>query len=257
MEQIALMYHDVYIQNLNESGFQTAGAMYYKVSLKEFVKQVALISDYCQEKGHGKDYVCFTFDDGGGSFLNPIADVLEEYGFRGVFFITTSYVGTGGFLSQDDILQLRKRGHFVGAHSHTHPSRMNQLQKRDIDKEWNLSTSLLSEYINEPIGIASIPGGSSSEKVIQSMIENGIRTIYDSTPTIKKRAYKGMQIVGRYAITNGMSPENVLNIIKCPYKRFCISLRYQALEMTKTVSGNLYPRIRNFLLKKKYKEPST
>ena len=249
-KQVVLMYHDVYADDTSESGFQNVGAMPYKVNRKEFEQQVALIHDYCQEKGIDKSNISFTFDDGGKSFLHIVSEVLERYGFWGTFFIATAYIDTAGFLSKDEIIELRKRGHIIGAHSHTHPERMDALEDSKLHEEWDVSCSKLSEILYAPISIASIPNGFSSKGVLQAMLDNGITLIYDSTPTTKKRFYKGVTIVGRYAVTNDMSPESVLNIIKNPSKRGLISLRYGVLKFAKMILGDSYLRIRDLLLKK-------
>lgn len=248
--QVVLMYHDVYADDTSESGFQNVGAMPYKVTRREFEQQVALIHGYCQEMGIDKSNISFTFDDGGRSFLYIVADVLERYGFWGTFFIATAYIDTAGFLTKDEIIELRKRGHYIGAHSHTHPERMDALEESKLHEEWDVSRSKLSEILDAPISIASIPNGFSSKDVLQAMLDNGITLIYDSTPTTKKRSYKGATIVGRYAITNDMSPASVLSIVTSPYKRARITLRYDILRLAKIVLGDSYLRIRNHLLKK-------
>ena len=249
-KQVVLMYHDVYTDDTSESGFQNVGAMPYKVTRKAFEQQVALIHDYCQEKGSDKSNSSVTVDDGGRSFLYIVAEVLERYGFWGTFFIATAYIDTAGFLSKDDIIELRKRGHYIGAHSHTHPERMDTLEESKLHEEWGVSCSKLSEILDAPISMASIPNGFSSKGVLQAMLDNGITLIYDSTPTTKKRSYKGATIVGRYAIINDMSPASVLSIITSPYKRARITLRYDILRLAKIVLGDTYLRIRNHLLKK-------
>ena len=249
-KQVVLMYHDVYADDTSESGFQNVGAMPYKVTRKAFEQQVALIHDYCQEKGIDKSNISFTFDDGGRSFLYIVAEVLERYGFWGTFFIATAYIDTAGFLTKDEVIELRKRGHLIGTHSHTHPERMDTLQVTKLHEEWAVSCSILSKILDEPVSMASIPNGFSSKAVLQAMIDNGITLIYDSTPTTKKRPYKGVTVVGRYAVTNDMSPESVLNILKSPSKRGLISLRYGVLKLAKMILGDSHLRIRDLLLKK-------
>lgn len=85
--QIVFMYHDLFRRDVKESGFQTIGAIPYKISEKTFEKQVQLISNYCVNKHIKKSNIVFTFDDGGSSFLNLIAPILEKYGFLGVFLL--------------------------------------------------------------------------------------------------------------------------------------------------------------------------
>ena len=88
------MYHDIVTKTDKSSGFQNDSAFQYKVEESAFEEQVKALQ--------GKDVV-FTFDDGGESFLTKIAPILEKYGFKGVFFISTKYIGTQGFLTKEQV----------------------------------------------------------------------------------------------------------------------------------------------------------
>lgn len=246
--QIVFMYHDLFRRDVKESGFQTIGAVPYKISEKAFEKQVQLISNYCVNKHIKKSNIVFTFDDGGSSFLNLIAPILEKYGFLGVFFIATQYVDSPGFLTTDEIIALRKRGHIIGSHSHSHPLRMDALDMESLIEEWSVSSQILESILNEPIKVASIPNGFSSKLVLQSMADYGFTTIYDSVPTTKVRHVKGIKLLGRYAILNNMKVEDVLNIVRNPFMRFRMKIRYEVLEGIKFMLGSQYLTVRKTLL---------
>lgn len=249
-KRIVLMYHDVYVGDFAESGFQNPGAIPYKISKESFTRQVSMIRDYCESLGIDESHIVFTFDDGGRSFLSVIAEILESYGFVGIFFISTAYIGTAGFLSVPEIVELSDRGHIIGTHSHTHPDKMDSLTITEMVREWKESTSILMNIIGKEVTVASVPNGYTSSDVYRSMVDNGITTIYDSTPTTKERVYAGIKIYGRFAITGDMSAEKVLGIIKDKKVRFVIQLRYTALGVAKKVLGDSYLKLRNFLLDK-------
>lgn len=110
MDTICLMYHDIVTRDDKSSGFQNESAFQYKVNEKDFEKQVKAL--------RGKD-VIFSFDDGGVSFITEAAPILEKYGFKGFFFISTKYIDTPGFLSREQVKCLAEHGHCVGSHSYT------------------------------------------------------------------------------------------------------------------------------------------
>lgn len=249
-KQVVLMYHDVYAGDTSESGFQNVGAMPYKISKENFAKQVSRISKFCDSRGVDKSRVVFTFDDGGRSFLYVIADVLESYGFVGLFFVATAYISSPGFLTEEDVVALRDRGHKIGSHSHTHPERMDTLSPEKLHDEWSESISILSNLLGEPVSTASVPNGFVSHDVYQVMIDSGIDTIYNSTPTTKEHTQGGIKIYGRYAITNDMSLEKVLGIVSNKGVRHRIQLRYGVLALAKKLLGNSYLKLRNVLLRK-------
>jgi len=84
------------------------------------------------EPGDGVRYVSFTFDDGIFPSCRQAADTLEGAGFRGTFFVVSSWVGDRTFWVNDrvnrgldhgewsDLRDLAGRGHEIGSHSHRH-----------------------------------------------------------------------------------------------------------------------------------------
>lgn len=251
MKQVVLMYHCVYGDSPKESGFQNTTAFPYKISAEQFERQVITIADYLVKKGLPKTAVEFTFDDGGVSFFTVIKPILEKYGFRGIFFVATKYIGTSGFMNAEQIKALEQAGHIVGSHSHSHPERMDVLSVDDIDKEWKLSRDILKQILNSNVDTASIPNGYSSYAVIDSMNKAGYKRIYTSKPSTKIVYRDGVSIVGRYAITCDMSTDFVFGIVSSRKTRIKIEMRNAVLGIAKVILGDFYLVIRKKLLSKK------
>src|SRR5262249_24992447 len=146
MRARSIMYHDV-VENgdFASSGFPGEGAHVYKLRREDFERHLEAI---------GQREVMLTFDDGGASFLHPIADLLEARERRGYFFITTDRIGTAGFLSADEVRELHRRGHVVGSHSASHPTRMAALSRAELDREWRVSLARLGEMLGERVTVA-------------------------------------------------------------------------------------------------------
>src|SRR3954451_6466974 len=140
MRALGIMYHDV-VENgdFSSSGFPGEGADVYKVRREDFVRHLDAIvkegSAVTTVRSLEGRPVLLTFDDGGVSFHHPIAGLLEERGWRGHFFITTDRIGTPGFLSEAQVRELYERGHVVGSHSCSHPTRMAALTRAELDRE--------------------------------------------------------------------------------------------------------------------------
>jgi peptidoglycan/xylan/chitin deacetylase (PgdA/CDA1 family) len=64
--------------------------------------------------------VSLTFDDGNANQL-AAAQVLKAHGLAGTFFITTSWIGTAGYLTQANLQTLASDGNEIGGHTVTHP----------------------------------------------------------------------------------------------------------------------------------------
>ncbi len=229
------MYHDIVSSNDKKSGFQNENAFMYKVDETSFEEQVSALAH---------NDVLFTFDDGGDSFITKAAPILEKYGKKGMFFISTKYIGNSGFLTEEQIRQLHSRGHRIGSHSHSHPSNISTLKDDDIFAEWAESVEVLSRIIGETIAIASIPNGYASKDVIKQAVRAGITELYTSTPTTRAKIKESIVLRGRYVVHSSSSTNCVLEIVNSKTKRFTMSVKWAMLEAIKSLLGNNYDKVK-------------
>ncbi|MCR4826977.1 MAG: polysaccharide deacetylase family protein [Bacteroidales bacterium] len=228
---IVLMYHDIVTANDKSSGFQNKNAFQYKVEESAFEEQVKALQ--------GKDVV-FTFDDGGVSFLTKAVPILEKYGFKGVFLVSTNYIGTPGFLTSEQVRELAERGHVIGSHSHTHPEIFTKLSSEEIKREWQQSSQVLKDILGEGEYVASIPNGYTSEEILDAAIQNGFNTIYTSQPTTNIKTYKNSSLIGRYVVLDGMSTEDVLKLVSSKSCHLKMAVKWHLLNIVKGVLGTSY-----------------
>lgn len=75
--------------------------------------------------------VAITFDDGYSEHLSTVMSLLQAYGFKGTFFIITSFADAkyNGYLNWDQVRQLANGGMEIASHSKTH----SDLRGRDHD----------------------------------------------------------------------------------------------------------------------------
>jgi len=243
----ALMYHDVVESGqYSASGFPGAGADVYKLDRAEFASHLEAI-----RKAAADREVCLTFDDGGASAFDPIAGMLEQYGWRGHFFVTTDWIGRPGFLNAAQIAELDRRGHVIGSHSCSHPTRMARISGEQMLEEWRVSTARLAEIVGHPVEVASVPGGYYSRRVAEAASQAGIRTLFTSEPTRAVRTVNGCRVVGRYVLRQGMGPEWAEGFAAGKLgPRLRQALAWKARQVAKTVGGSLYLRVRETILRK-------
>lgn len=249
--KIVLMFHDVYENTVQESGFQTEAANRYKISKDQFLKQIQAIKEYCNRRNILKDDIVFTFDDGGFSFYSIIAPILKEFGFKGYFFISTAYINTRGFLTSEQLVSLQKGGHIIGAHTHTHPGMLNRLTLDELEKEWSVSLKILSELLDTKIVYVSIPGGSFSVEMGNILEKKEIEYIFTSNPTNKTKYLRSnCKIIGRYTVMKDMDVSQIINLLeKISVERFKQKIKWNFLSLFKSILGYEYLRIRKYLLK--------
>ena len=228
MRAISLLFHDVFIDDPGESGFVSAAANRYKLTVADFDAQIDGVAAARTEppilasafehrlptRLNGVSYddrnvvagitpFAITVDDGGESYYTTVAERLERRGWRGHCLVTTDFIGGRGFLSRTQIRALAERGHVIGSHSASHPARFNTLPFHRIATEWARSRAALEDIIGQRVDVASVPGGSYSPVVARAACEAGIRVVFTSEPITRVAASSGCVLVGRFTIRRG------------------------------------------------------
>jgi peptidoglycan/xylan/chitin deacetylase (PgdA/CDA1 family) len=207
---LALTYHDVVDQGAwDASGFPGPTSASFKLDRRVFERHLAAISGVAAVRGtvfdvrqDGRDRppVLLTFDDGGLSAYACVAGLLEEFGWRGHFFVTTDRLGTPGFLNAAQLRELAGRGHVIGTHSCSHPLRMSSLRWERMLDEWRRSTAILSDALGAAVRVGSLPGGAYSPRVAAAAAAAGLTALFTSEPTARCRVVAGCVVIGRYAV---------------------------------------------------------
>ena len=246
MKSVSLLYHDIVEPGqFHASGFSSPDADIYKLDVLEFRRHLEGIN----RRGVPASNRLFTFDDGGASALEPTATLLEAFGWRGSFFITTDFIGTRGFLTRTEIRTLRARGHVVGSHSCSHPARMALCSHDQLLHEWGDSRELLSDILGEAVESASVPGGYYARRVAEAASECGIRVLFTSEPTSSTHDVAGTEVVGRYSIQQGVSAKTAAAIASGDVMpRVRQAAFWNAKKAMKTVGGRQWLRLRKYLI---------
>ena len=254
------MYHDVVEGAAYESsGFPGEGAHIYKLRREDFASQLEAIRAAVPSTAVGviaqrRDIagappVFLTFDDGGVSFHTPIAALLEQFGWRGHFFITTGRIGTPGFLDAGQLRDLHRRGHIIGSHSHTHPTRMAALTAAQMAEEWRESLARLADILGQPVKVASVPGGYYSRTVARTAAAAGIEVLFNSEPTASAALTDGCLVLGRYVVKRGMGPAWAAGFAAGRLgPRWKQTALWKAKRVAKAVGGGAYLKVRQAIL---------
>jgi len=177
------------------------------------------------------------------------ADVLERRGFTGQFFITANYIGTRGFVTEDNIRELARRGHVIGSHSCSHPLRMGHCVWTQLVDEWLRSRAILSAILGKDVCDASVPGGDFTPQVAEAAAEAGITRLFTSEPTSESRQAFGVTLIGRFIIQRWTTAATAAALaagdwLPCAQQ----AVLWNAKKMTKRLGGDRYLQIRKLLL---------
>jgi peptidoglycan/xylan/chitin deacetylase (PgdA/CDA1 family) len=218
-EIACFMYHEV-TDAPRSSGFQRPAARGYTLSREEFDRHLAGIAagplapalvtrlDLSRPGRH----LLLTFDDGGKSAMQA-AEALSRHGWRGHFFVVTQRIGERTFVSAEDIRSLRREGHVVGSHSHSHPDIFPDLPPARMAEEWRVSARILEDVMGEPCLAAAVPGGDISQAVLESAARTGYRYLFTSEPRLRPELVDGCWVLGRFCLKAGVSPGRVRDLV--------------------------------------------
>lgn len=249
---VALTYHDVTLPSEQEAfGFPGPTAARYKLDPATFDAHLDAFAATGAQVGlvdpaGPLPQVALTFDDGGASAL-AAAEAVERRGWRAHFFVTTARIATPGFLTEEDIRALVRRGHVVGSHSHTHPTYMGRLGRAEIIAEWRRSRSILADVLGEPPSLASVPGGFLSRAVVEGAAATGYRVLMTSEPVARVSFDAGLLRIGRYTIWASTPAWRASGYVRgAPGPRVRSWLGWNVKKMAKHSNVRAYESLRRF-----------
>ena len=116
--------------------------------------------------------VVLTFDDGYLDNYTNAFPLLQEYGFKGTFFVITEFIDSGreGYMTWPMIEEMARAGHRIESHSRTHPD----LTEKDRDGLiWELlgSQQTIAAHIGYTPRYFCYPGGDYNEQTIALLRE--------------------------------------------------------------------------------------
>lgn len=261
MRVIALEYHDIVPNGAwDESGFSGSAAATYKLTVEGFGDHLRALRQagspiVTSINGAPQDgvrpTVILTFDDGGSSYLTA-ADLLEQNGWRGCLFMTTSCIGNRGFLTASDLRSLQQRGHVIGTHSRSHPPRLSALPAQVIHEEWRASLGDLQDVLGTAVVVGSVPGGYHSREVAEAAAAAGLTLLFTSEPESRIERIDGCAVVGRYTLRRGDRGAYAARLVgNAPFARSMQWCKWNAKKLAKAIGGTAYLRVRDRILERR------
>lgn len=117
--------------------------------------------------------VALTFDDGPDRQWTPaIANVLNQYGVRGTFFVLGQMVDQ----NPDILQQLVRQGHEIGNHTYSH-QQLQTLTPQQLEEEVNRTDDAIYWAVGQRPRLIRPPYGDLSDSVIQYLRNRGYKII--------------------------------------------------------------------------------
>lgn len=222
------MYHAIGTST-NETG-----SGLYCVPENKFQKQLAYLA---QQRDAGREFR-LTFDDGDITNYTTALPTLEKYGFKGYFFIISGFIGTDGYMNEEQIRELYKKGHSIGSHGMSHRI-LEGLTDVDLAYEIKESKIMLERIVSARINSFSIPRGFENPKIMRMAREIGYTTVFTSNPMdndgfktgrIAVKGKWGMEYFKRVVSSGPSLKENAQEWLKTKAKRVLGAKQYDKLR---------------------------
>ena len=261
------MYHAVW-PGLNEPGshgvspaqdpqLSDPGARVYALDERAFHRQMRIVAEGFTCSSNTWESlalpdpprsVWITFDDGHRSNAEIALPILQKLGLRGIFFITTDWIGQPGFMDEDQIRGLQAAGMLIGSHGCSH-AYFSDLTADDLKRELVESRARLESITGQPVTGLSLPGGSNQRAVRQLAAEAGYSHLFTSRIDLADASTDPLDWP-RIPITNRLSMDLFSRIVagdRATVNRLARGARLRVLAR-RLMGNRLYDRLRDRIL---------
>jgi len=197
-KMITLGYHSV------EESPHEVGAKLYCVRADNFKKQMEFIKALSIKESNKTGEILITFDDGDVTNYKYAYPVLEEYALKAYFFIIAGFIGTKGYMSLEQIKELRGKGHIIGSHGMTHRI-LTTLSPGVLDFELKESKKILEEGLGEKVLNLSIPRAFYNKQILKAAYDLGYEKVFISD--LNDFRHKEVTALGRILVKNNWDIE--------------------------------------------------
>lgn len=169
---VCLLYHDVAPVGHGVTG----GPEYFSVSETGFRRQLDAIAheglrgcsiEHALVTSEPK--VAISFDDGTAGMYERAFPALVERGMSATFFITTTWVGTSGFVTWDQLREMKRAGMSIQSHTRTHPF-LSELSAAQLGVELRGSKEEIDGQLGQDTRQIGLPGGDAPRGKLADLI---------------------------------------------------------------------------------------
>ncbi len=181
---ICLLYHDVLPGRPPAGG----GPERFAVSSRAFAEQLDII----QECGYlgcsiaaalqqpGGSCVALSFDDGNLGQFERAFPALAARNMTATFFVTTSWVGQPGYVTWDQLREMKSAGMSIQSHTQTHRF-LSELPADQLADELWRSKEELDTALKQSTDAIALPGGDRPRAALRHLLaEAGYRVVATS-----------------------------------------------------------------------------
>jgi len=197
-----LMYH--HIRNMDDPNDQIGTNL--SVSPESLAEEL----DFIKKNGYNtvgfKDLntnklpsnpIILTFDDGYDNFYINAYPLLKERGMTGTVFVIVNDLGKTGYLSENNLIELKIGGIEIGSHTLSHPD-LTKISETKLISELSDSKNKLEAILNDKVISFCYPSGKHNENVDSTVSKT--EYLYAVTTENGKANTKNPMTLKRYRV---------------------------------------------------------
>ncbi len=146
--------------------------------------------------------VVVSFDDGWGSDFSVALPLLLKAGVQAEFFVNTGSIGTAGFLTWPQIVEMHRMGMSFQSHSRDHVHLLG-LSSPLLRRQLRESKRTLEDRLGSAVDFLSAPFGLLSRRIVETALQEGYRAVCTAWPW---PARSGKRVLHRIAVTRATTP---------------------------------------------------
>ncbi|RYG38531.1 MAG: polysaccharide deacetylase family protein [Chitinophagaceae bacterium] len=121
--------------------------------------------------------IMLTFDDTSLDHYTQAAPVMEEMGFKGVFFVMTVSLGRPRYMTRAQVKELSDAGHVIGHHTWDHQN-VKKYEGKDWKTQIEKPKKTLEAITGKPVTYFAYPFGLWKPEVIPDLKSRGISAAF-------------------------------------------------------------------------------
>ena len=127
--------------------------------------------------------VLITFDDGYEDNYTNALPIMEKYGMHGTEFVIVNDVGQPGYLTWEQIEDMKRRKTDIESHTLSHRA-LKDLSREEQKQELYVSKLLLEKHLHCPVEYVAYPYGSYNEDTVELLGKLGYKEAFSSFPGV-------------------------------------------------------------------------
>lgn len=179
-----------------------AQLVYMKERGFESVHMADIAAAFSEGKPLPERPVIITFDDGRDTQYSAAFPLLKEYGFTATFFVFTNAPDRPGYVTWDQLAEMRDAGMEIGSHGVYHQYN-TRLSDAELERELVESRSAITERLGTAGDVMAHPFGLYDDRVVAAARQAGYVAARGLDHAATHRS-EDVMTLGSYIVTSNM-----------------------------------------------------